>query len=332
VSGQDGAYLASQLLARGDRVVGTRRPGAARDGLWRLQELGIAEHPNLHVTELDTSSLDACRALLATQRPRALFHFAAQSRVGASLRDPYASALANGVGTLQLLEALRTASSHTRFVLASTAELFGCSASAPQNEMTPFAAANPYAAAKQFAHAMTQSYRVAHGLHASCAILFNHESPLRDADFVTRKIAAGAVHLARDAGAPPLALGNLDAERDFGYAPEYVAAMARMIEQPHGDDYVLATGIATSIRAFAELAFDAAGIRLSWHGSGADEQGRDAHGRTLIVVDPALLRPLDAAVLVGDARKARARLGFAPATGVAELAHVMVQAERQRAR
>jgi GDPmannose 4,6-dehydratase len=333
IAGQDGAYLAAHLLARGDTVVGTRRPGADTASLWRLRELGIADHARLRIVELDAALLDDCRALLAPLRPAAVFHLAAQSRVAASLRDPYGSARANALSTLQLLEALRRESPASHFVFASSAELFG-NAPAPQNEQTPFAPANPYALSKHFAHGMTQAYRSAHGLHASCAILFNHESPLRDPDFVTRKIAAAAARCAR--GLPgggvdePLALGNLQAQRDFGYAPEYVDALAAMAAQPRADDYVLASGVATSIREFAALAFAAAGTTLVWHGAGADEHATDAHGRVCIVVDPALFRPLDAAVLVGYAGKARAQFGFAARTDVAALAKLMVEAELRR--
>jgi len=331
IGGQDGAYLAAQLLARGDTVVGTRRPGSEDASLWRLRELGISAHAQLHIVEADLADLHACRDLLETHRPASVFHLAAQSRVAASLRDPYGSARANAVSTLQLLEAVRAVSPHSRFVFASSAELFGNTTARPQNEHTPFAPANPYAISKYFAHAMTQAYRNAHGLHASCAILFNHESPLRDADFVTRKIAAAAARCAQG-DAAPLALGNLDAQRDFGYAPEYVAALIAMAAQAQGDDFVLASGVATSIREFATLAYAAAGCTLNWQGSGAAERAADGEGRTRIVVDAALFRPLDAPVLVGDARKAQAQLRFAPRTDVAALAKLMVDAERDRLR
>ena len=331
ISGQDGAYLAAQLLARGDAVVGTRRPGADAASLWRLRELGIAEHARLRIVDADLTALDACRELLASQQPAAVFHLAAQSRVSASLRDPYGSARANAISTLQLLEAMRAVSPHSRFVFASSAELFGNTTTRPQNEHTPFAPANPYAISKYFAHGMTQAYRNAHRLHASCAILFNHESPLRDADFVTRKIAAAAARVAQDENVP-LALGNLDAQRDFGYAPEYVAALVTIAAQARGDDFVLATGVATSIREFATLAYAAAGCALTWQGSGVDERATDARGFTRVIVDAALFRPLDAAVLVGDARKAQTQLGFAPRTDVAGLAKLMVDAERDRLR
>ena len=329
ISGQDGAYLAAQLLERGDSVVGTRRLGVDDAAPWRLRELGIAAHPRLRLVSLDLADAQACRMLLTELQPTALFHLAAQSRVAESFRDPEASMQANGQSTLNLLEALRTGSPQTHFVLASSAELFGKAPHSPQSERTPFAPRNPYAVAKHFAHAATQDYRVRHGLHASCAILFNHESPLRDADFVTRKIAAAAVRLARG-GDAPLALGNLDAQRDFGFAPEYVSALDAMARQPKADDYILATGVATSIREFAELAFAAVGIALAWRDAGVAEHARDVHGRVMVVVDPALFRALDAAVLVGDAGKARAVFGFAPRTGVAELARLMVAAEQRR--
>lgn len=330
VSGQDGAYLAAHLLAQGAAVTGTRRPGAHDDSLWRLRELGIAAHPRLRLATLDLDDAEGCHALLAALQPTALFHLAAQSRVAESLRDPEASLRANGQGALNLLEAARTASPQTHFVLASTAEIFGDAAHSPQTETTPCAPRSPYAVAKHFAHAATQDYRATHGLHASCAILFNHESPLRDADFVTRKIAAAAVRLARNAADAPLALGNLAARRDFGYAPEFVTAIAAMAAQAQGDDYVLATGVATSIRDFADLAFAAAGIALNWRGSGVEEHALDARGRVMVTVDPALFRAVDTAQLVGDAAKARARLGFAPRTSVAELARLMVAAEQRR--
>ncbi|MDR3389388.1 MAG: GDP-mannose 4,6-dehydratase [Rudaea sp.] len=331
-SGQDGAYLAMQALSRGVSVVGTRRPGSGAESLWRLRELGVLEHPQLRLVELDITDGAACCALLGAVQPFALFHLAAQTRVAASFRDPLATAQVNGFAALHLLDAVRRESAHTRFVLASTAELFGDPQTSPQNEVTPLAPRNPYAVAKQFAHAMTQSYRAGFGLHAGCAILFNHESPLRDADFVTRKIAAAAARLS-NAAAEPLKLGNLQARRDFGYAPEYTATMLAMAEQAQPDDYVLATGVATSIRDFVDFAFAAAGIELDWRGHGAGEHAvgrRD--GRVLVTVQADLFRPLDAAALTGDAAKARARLGFAPLTDVRALARLLVEAELRRLR
>ncbi len=332
ITGQDGAYLAAQLLARGDDVAGTRRAGGGDESLWRLRELGIADHPQLRLVELDITDAVACRDLIGATQPSALFHFAGQSGVAESFRQPIESAQANANGSLHLLDAVRTESPQTRFLLASTAELFGDPQTVPQKETSAFAPRNPYAVAKQFAHAMTQAYRASYALHASCAILFNHESPLRAADFVTRKIAAAAARLARDGGEPVL-LGNLQARRDFGYAPEYVTAMLAMTEQAQPDDYVLATGVATSIREFAELAFAAAGIALDWRGTGLNEHALDRrNGKTLIAVNAEFFRPLDASTLVGDAAKARRQLGFSATTGVAALAQLMVEAEVRRLR
>jgi GDPmannose 4,6-dehydratase len=330
ISGQDGAYLAAQLLARGDTVIGTRRPGMQDASLWRLHELHIADHPQLRLIELDIESADACETFLRATQPHSLFHFAGQSRVSESFRDPLASVRANGFATLNLLEAMRTASVQTRFVLASTAELFGDPRTSPQNEDTPFAPHNPYAIAKKFAHEMTRNYRNTYGLHASCAILFNHESPLRGADFVSRKIAAAVAQMAKGES-EPLALGNLAACRDFGYAPEYVAAIASMMEQESADDYVLATGIATSIREFVDFAFASVDITLTWRGAGQDEHAIDTRsGRIVVLVNAEFFRPLDAAVLVGDATRARKRLAFSPRTDAGMLARLMVESELRR--
>jgi GDPmannose 4,6-dehydratase len=332
ICGQDGAYLASRLLGEGCGVIGTMRPNAAPTSSWRLKELGIVEHPRLQLRELDITDENATRALIADAKPSSLFHFAAQSSVAESFRDPLGSARINGLAALSVLEAVRRTSPTTRFVLASSAEIFGDTSSSPLDESTPFRPNSPYGAAKQFAHSSTVAYRASFGLHASCAILFNHESPLRDANFVSRKIAAAAARLAQTDG-DALTLGNLDAQRDYGYAPEYVAAMAAMAEQDPPDDYVIATGIATSVREFATFAFEAAGFDLEWRGASAKESARDRKsGRVLVRVDPALLRPVDARALIGNAAKARATLKFAPQTSVAELARQMVEAEIQRRR
>lgn len=330
ISGQDGAYLAAQLLGEGDSVVGTLRPGATNESLWRLRELGIADHRRLHLRELNIEDAAACSSLLSELQPFSLFHFAAQSRVSESFRDPIAGARVNGLATLHLLEAVRRSSPQTRFVFASSAEIYGDASDGLPDEATPFRPNNPYGVAKHFAHASTVSHRTVFGVHASCAILFNHESPLRDPGFVTRKIAAAAVRLSNGTG-EPLELGNLGAQRDFGYAPEYVAAMAAMARREQAGDYVLATGTATSIREFATSAFGAAGIDVAWHGVGADEHAVARDGRLLVRVDPGLFRPADASVLVGNATKARNDLGFVPSTGVAALAKLMVEAEQRRA-
>jgi GDPmannose 4,6-dehydratase len=327
ISGQDGALLAAQLLAHGIDVVGTqRRVGDA----WRLSELGIATHAGLRRVELDPADAAACADLVATHAPDAIFHFAGQSRVADSFRDPRASLDANGLSSVNLLEAMRAHAPTAHFVLAASAEIFGAPAHAPQNESTPLAARSPYGLSKLLAHAAVGSWRASYGLRASSAILFNHESELRDEAFVTRKLSHTVARIAL-ARAPLVTLGNLDAQRDFGYAPDYVAAMAAMAQRETGDDYVLATGTAASIRDFAAAAFAVAGIQLDWFGDGAEEVGVErGSDRVRVRVDAALFRPVDAPLLVGDARKARAELGFAPSLDLAGLARRMVEADLAR--
>jgi GDPmannose 4,6-dehydratase len=331
ISGQDGALLADLLLARGVRVLGTRRPGAG-GAAWRLDELGIAAHAGLALAALDPLDAAACRALVRDFAPDAVFHLAGQSRVAESFRAPVASVEANGLGTLNLLEAVRAEAPRAHLVLAASAEIFGTPGRAPQDESTPLAARSPYGLSKLLAHAGVAAWRASYGLAASSAILFNHESELRDPAFVTRKLsrAAARIALARE---EEVALGNLDARRDFGYARDHVAAMAVMAARPGADDYVLATGRAASIRDFASAAFAAAGIDLAWSGSGAGEVAAErASGRVRVRVDPALLRPVDAPLLVGDAAKARRVLGFAPSLDLAGLAQRMVEADLARER
>ena len=331
ISGQDGALLAAQLLAAGVDVVGTHRPGRVIDP-WRLHGLGIAAHPHLRLTALDTTDAAACAAMVEEVAPRALFHFAGQSRVAESFRDPRASLAANGSSTVNLLEALRAHAPATRFVLAASAEIFGSPAGAPQDEATPLAARTPYGVSNLLAHSAVGAWRACYGLHASSAILFNHESEWRDEAFVTRKISRAVARIALGRGNDVI-LGNLDARRDFGYAPDHVAAMAAIAARDLPDDYVLATGTGSSIRDFAGAAFAAAGIVLDWFGEGADEVGVE-HGsdRVRVRVDAALFRPVDAPLLVGDASKARRELGFTPSLDLAGLARRMVEADLARER
>jgi GDPmannose 4,6-dehydratase len=331
IGGQDGAWLAAHLLRANVDVVGTHRPSSPA-GNWRLDELGIALHAQLRLQPLDTIDPMACQRIVADVAPQAIFHLAGQSRVADSFRDPLASVQANGIGTLNLLEAMRRHAPDAHFVLASSAEIFGSPQHAPQDEHTPTLATSPYGLSKLVAHAGVGSWRASFGLAASSAILFNHESELRDDAFVTRKItrAVARIALGRER---EFALGNLDARRDFGYAPEYVAGLAAMAECEQGDDYVLATGHAASVRDFANAAFAAAGIALDWQGEGADEIAVDrSTGTPRVRVDSSLLRPVDAPLLVGDARKARAAVGFAPQVDLAELTRRMVEADLARER
>lgn len=329
ISGQDGALLAAHLLERGVAVTGTYRPGRAPD-LWRLRGLGIDAHPRLALVALDPAAAAACAALVGAMQPQALFHLAGQSRVAESFGDPQASLAANGLGTVHLLEAVRAHAPAARFVLAASAEIFGAPGHAPQDEATPLAPVSPYGYSKLVAHAAVGTWRASYGLAASSAILFNHESEWRDAAFVTRKISLGVARVARGE-AQEIALGNLDARRDFGYAPDYVAAMAAMAAREGGADYVLATGQAASIRDFATTAFAAAGMALEWRGEGVDEVAVErGNGCIRVRVDPAFFRPVDAPLLVGNAAKARRELAFAPSLDLAGLAGRMVQADLAR--
>jgi len=334
VSGQDGALLAMQLLGVGVAVIGTHRSGARESahGLWRLGELAIADHPALVLRALDPLDADACRALVAETVPDAIFHLAGQSSVAMSFRDPMGSIEANGLGTVNMLEAARAHAPETHFVLASSAEIFGAPDDAPQNESTPLAATSPYGLSKLLAHGAVSSWRASFGLRASSAILFNHESEWRDPSFVTRKLSIGAARIALGRQ-ETITLGNLDAQRDFGYAPDYVAAMAAMAARETAGDYVLATGHASSIRDFACTAFAAAGITIDWFGDGYDEAGVErGSDRVRIRIDRDLFRPSDAPLLVGDASRARRDLGFASSLDAAGLARRMVEADLARER
>lgn len=328
ISGQDGALLARHLLAAGVEVDGTYRPGGATPA-WRLAELRIGAEPGLHLHALDLADAAAVRGLVAATRPQAIFHLAGQSRVAESFADPLASIAANGGSTVHLLEAMRTEAADAHFVLAASAEIFGRPTASRLDETTPPAPATPYGVSKLLAHAAIGAWRASYGLRASSAILFNHESEWRDEAFVTRKITRAVARIALGRQDRVL-LGNLDAARDFGYAPEYAAALARLAALPAGEDVVLATGRAATIRDFTTQAFAAADIALTWHGHGADETAVDAAGRVRVGIDPALLRPVDAPVLVGDAAKARRLLGFAPQVELPDLARRMVAADLER--
>ncbi len=331
INGQDGAWLAAKLLGEGVEVFGTHRPTSPAEN-WRLQELGFSNHANLHTRALDPESLTACRGLLSELEPHAIFHLGGQSRVADSFRDPIGSVRANGFSTLNLLEAMRRHSPDAHFVLASSAEIFGNPEQAPQDESTPTRASSPYGLSKLLAHGAMGSWRASYGLAASSAILFNHESELRDEAFVTRKITRGVARILLGKE-QELALGNLDARRDFGYAPEYMTALANMADRESGDDFVLATGRASSVREFATAAFAAIGMPIEWQGRAAAEIARErSSGKIRVRVDTKLLRPVDAPLLVGNAAKARAQLDFNPQVDLIELTRRMVEADLERER
>ncbi len=326
VTGQDGAYLAALLISKGYRVIGGYRR-SSNQTFWRLAELNTLAHPSFCLVEHDLTDPHSSFAVLSTYQPDEVYNLAAQSYVTASFSQPSATAQISGLGAQTLLEAVRLSRREIRVYQASSAEMFGKVRASPQDELTPFHPRSPYGVAKLFAHWSAVNHREAYEMFVASGILFNHESPLRGEEFVTRKIAKAACRISLGAQAR-LRLGNLHAKRDWGFAGDYVEGMWRMLQAPKPDTFVLATGTTTSVREFADLAFLNAGMELIWRGRGADEVGVCAtSGRTVVEVDPALYRPAEVDVLIGRPNKAERELGWRPQIKVAELAKMMVAAE-----
>src|SRR6516165_485061 len=329
ITGQDGAYLSEFLLNRGYTVYGTFRRTSSPN-FWRIASLGMREHPNLHLVEHDLTDSGASIRLLERTHADEVYNLAAQSFVGLSFDQPVTTAEITGVGALHLLEAIREVNPKIRFYQASTSEMFGKVQAVPQDENTAFYPRSPYGVAKLFAHWSTINYRESYGIFGVSGILFNHESPLRGLEFVTRKITDGIARIKlgkRDV----LELGNLDAMRDWGFAKEYVVGMWKMLQRPTPDVYVLASGRNASVRDFVTLAAKAVGIELIWKGSGLDEQGVDAKsGKCIVRINPKYYRPAEVDHLIGNSAKARRELGWQPATSLEELCRIMVEADLQR--
>jgi GDPmannose 4,6-dehydratase len=331
ITGQDGSYLARLLLAKGYRVHGVKRRSSSLN-TQRLDDIYEDIHePDprlvLHYGDM-TDATNLIRIVQETQ-PDEIYNLAAQSHVQVSFETPEYTANSDALGVLRLLEAVRILGlvGKTRFYQASTSELYGKVQETPQKETTPFYPRSPYAAAKIYAYWIVVNYREAYGMHASNGILFNHESPMRGETFVTRKItrAAAAIHHGLQ---DRVWLGNLDAKRDWGHARDFVEGMWRMLQQDAADDYVLATGETRSVREFVEMAFQHIGVRIEWRGTGIDEVGVDSRdGRVRVQVDPRYFRPTEVDLLLGDASKARAKLGWAPATPLRELVREMMDAD-----
>ena len=325
ITGQDGSYLADLLLERGYEVhgLGRRVSGNAQRHVAGLIQRGEVK---MHGGDLtDAVSLSRTVAELA---PDEIYNLAAQSHVAVSFESPEYTANTNAVGVMRVLEAIRHAGliKHSRFYQASTSEMFGKVKAVPQNEDTPFYPRSPYGVAKLFGHWITVNYRESYGMHASSGILFNHESPRRGETFVTRKVtlAIAAIKMGRQQS---VKLGNLDAQRDWGHARDYVEGMWLMLQQEQPDDYVLATGHTHSVRAFVELAFEVAGMPLIFEGKGAAEVGRDRDGVVRCEVSPEFYRPSEVDLLIGDAAKAANGLGWAPRTSFEQLVREMVEAD-----
>jgi GDPmannose 4,6-dehydratase len=328
ISGQDGSYLAELLLAKGYEVWGViRRSSSINTG--RIDHIYQDPHDEdvrLRLVYGDLNDASSINRILKTVRPDEIYNLGAQSHVQVSFQIPEYTAEVTGVGAIRVLEAMREIGLHARFYQASSSELFGKAAEVPQRETTPFYPRSPYGCAKALAFYVTRNYREAYGLFAANGILFNHESPRRGETFVTRKITRAAARIHHGLQ-ERLFLGNLDARRDWGFAGDYVEAMWRMLQADEADDYVVATGEAHSVREFCERAFARVGLPLAWEGEGAGERGVDPRGRTLVAVDPRYFRPTEVDHLVGDAGKARERLGWRPRVGFAELVEMMVDAD-----
>ncbi|MEX3931252.1 GDP-mannose 4,6-dehydratase [Paraburkholderia phymatum] len=329
ITGQDGAYLTQLLLGRGYEVYGTYRRTSSVN-FWRLQEVGVLAHPNLHLVEHDLTDLGATIRLLEMAKPREVYNLAAQSFVGVSFEQPATTAEITGVGALNVLEAIRIIDRSIRFYQASTSEMFGKVQAIPQKEDTPFYPRSPYGVAKLYAHWITVNYRESYNIFGSSGILFNHESPLRGREFVTRKITDSVAKISLGK-LDVLELGNLDAKRDWGFAKEYVEGMYRMLQADEPDTFVLATNRTETVRDFVSMAFRAVGKGIEWRGKGEREEGLDAsNGKVLVRVNPKFHRPAEVDLLIGDATKAKEKLGWTPKTTLEELCKFMVESDLNR--
>ncbi len=329
ITGQDGAYLAQLLLEKGYTVYGTYRRTASVN-FWRIEELGVDRHPNLHLVEYDLTDLSSSIRLLEQTQATEVYNLAAQSFVGVSFDQPLTTADITGLGPVNLLEAIRIVNPKIRFYQASTSEMFGKVQAIPQKEDTPFYPRSPYGVAKLYAHWMTINYRESYDIFGTSGILFNHESPLRGREFVTRKItdSIAKIKLGKQ---EVLELGNMDAKRDWGYAKDYVEGMWRMLQADEPDTYVLATNRTETVRDFVSLAAKAADISIEWQGQDEQEKAIDtATGKTIVQVNPKFYRPAEVDLLIGNPALAKEKLGWEPKTQLEDLCKMMVEADLRR--
>lgn len=329
ITGQDGAYLAQHLLNLGYKVYGTYRRSASLN-TWRIDELGINECENFKLEAFDMTDLASIISLVDKTKPDEIYNLAAQSFVGLSFTQPIATSEVTAIGVLNLLEAIRIINPKIKFYQAGTSEMYGKVQSIPQDENTPFYPRSPYSVSKLYGHWMSINYRESYDIYASCGILFNHESPLRGKEFVTRKITDMAAKIALKK-ADCLELGNMDAKRDWGYAKEYVEGMHLILQAKKADTYVLATNRTQSVRDFVKMAFNGVEIDLEFIGEGENEVGIDKKtGKTLVRVNPDFYRPAEVDLLIGDAKKAKNELGWEAKTSLEELCLMMVKADIKR--
>lgn len=329
ITGQDGAYLARLLLTKGYRVYGTYRRTSSVN-FWRIEELGIAGHPELRLVEFDLTDLGACIRLLDTSGATEVYNLAAQSFVGVSFDQPQTTAQITAFGVLNLLEAIRTVNTRIRFYQASSSEMFGKAQETPQTETTPFWPRSPYGVAKLYGHWITINYQESYDIFAASGILFNHESPLRGREFVTRKITDGVAKIVQGK-LDTLELGNIHVQRDWGYADDYVEGIWKMLQVDEPDTYVLATNRTESVRDFVNMSFKAVGIDLAWQGKGENEIAEDAAtGKLVVKINPRFFRPAEVDLLIGNPEKAKAKLGWSAQTNLEALCRMMVEADLRR--
>ena len=327
IRGQDGAYLAKLLAEKGYEVYGADRRSGDSSG-WRLKELGIER--DVKIIYMDLLELTNVMQVIEKVKPDEVYNLAAQSFVQTSFDQPLLTAEINALGVLRIIEAIRTIKPDTRFYQASTSEMYGKVQEIPQRENTPFYPRSPYGAAKLFGHWITVNYRESYNIFACCGILFNHESPLRGLEFITRKVTHGIAQI-RKGLQDKIVLGNLNSKRDWGYAPEYVEAMWLMLQQEKPDDYVVASGETHTVREFVELAFKHAGFEIVWEGKDITEKGIDKNTKKILVeVSPEFFRPAEVDILLGNPSKAKEKLGWQPKTQFEELVRIMVEADMQR--
>ena len=329
ITGQDGAYLVELLLNKGYEVYGTYRRTSSVN-FWRLEELGVDTHENLHLVEYDlTDQANSIRMVMDIQ-PDEIYNLAAQSFVGVSFEQPIATAHITGLGCVHLLEAIRIVNPKIRFYQASTSEMFGEVQEIPQKESTPFYPRSPYGVAKLYAHWMVINYRESYDMFACSGILFNHESPLRGKEFVTRKITDSVAKI-KLGKLDCMELGNMDAKRDWGFAKDYVEGMYLMLQADKADTYVLATNRTETVRDFVTMAFKGAGIEVEFKGSAEDEVAiNKATGETVVRVNPKFYRPAEVELLIGNPQKAKDELGWEPKCNLEELCAMMVKEDLRR--
>lgn len=330
VTGQDGAYLSRLLLGKGYEVYGAARRTASLNH-WRLVDLGIDR--DLRFVELELAEYSNIQRCIEKIQPDEVYNLAAQSFVATSFEQPIYTGQVDGIAVTMLLEAIRSVGGKdVRFYQASTSEMFGKVRETPQRELTPFHPRSPYGVAKLYAHWITVNYRESYDMHASSGILFNHESPLRGTEFVTRKITLALARIKHNQQSE-LKLGNLEARRDWGFAGDYVEGMWRILQQPAGDDYVLATGEAYRVEEFIDLAAEALDIKLAWEGEGESRRAIDrASNRPIVLVDPAFYRPAEVDLLLGDPSKAAQQLGWQRKLDFPGLVQLMAATDDERVR